>query len=143
MEAAGAGASLIALVETALSVAKTSRDLCKAIHDAPNALRQFSNKLTLVQSLLNELLSLYPRLDESDQLISPDLRTTLAFALEQSHAACQDLRNACGYRNSDGEIGIRGRLKWALLEKASTREALERLHGAESTLTLVLQVLKL
>lgn len=143
MESVGAVASLFTLTQTSLSIVKTLRDFERAIREAPKAIHRLANKITLIQSLIAQLLAVSPELDAPDLIITSELRSTIALALDECSEACQGLQNAGRSPRRSSDVSKRGRLRWALLDKSTARHALEQLQCAESTITVVLQVLQL
>ena len=77
MEAVDAAASLIALVQTSISIAKARREVDEAIREALKAIRNLVNKVILIQSLTAHLLAISPELDASDSLMASELRSVL------------------------------------------------------------------
>ncbi|KAI9875062.1 MAG: hypothetical protein M1830_008980, partial [Pleopsidium flavum] len=142
MDVVGTAASLITIIDVALRVAKAARNLYEDVEGAPVELRNVSNKLELVHSLLQQLLALRPELrDGAEEFLPLDFRLSLATALEQTSHAIKKANSVCRYRG--GKVGVHTRLRWALIEKASMDKALVHLRGAESSLMVALQLLEL
>ena len=141
MEAVGATASLIALIETTVCLAKNAKKLYRSIEEAPAEIQHVSGSLELIRSALDSILLLLPSsVGDSDDIFPSYIRSTLTLALEQSSRAIETVQNACNGRV--GEVNASRRLRWAFLERSEAKQALNQLHKAEASLILALQILQ-
>lgn len=142
MDVVGAAASLLTIIEVSLRVAKTAKGLCNDIEGAPLELRDLSTKLQLVHALLQEIVVLRPKLSDGDgEFLSLDFRMTLATALEQTHCVLEQAKKL--YRYQGNRVGVRDRLRWALLDKGPVEKVLVQVRHAQGSLMVALQLLQL
>ena len=145
MEAVGAIASLVQIVDAALSVAKTSRELYRSYREAPMSTKGVENQITLLQSVVDDYLRLRPCLEfngSNSNSLPSFTSQTVATALLQVSGALQQLKIALN-DGGDGHTKTASRIRWAFAEKKAVREAQEQLEIAKSTLTNVLLLFNL
>ena len=144
MEVVGALASLVQLVDLALSVAKTSQELYKSYQEAPATSKTVENQRVLLQSVLEGYTHLRPRLDfdgSNSSALPSDSRQMVANALSQVSEALQKLRTALDYRE-EGNTKT-SRIRWALSKRKAVKEAQSQLEKSKSTLMISLQLLSI
>ena len=145
MEILGVVASLVQLVDAALGVAKTSKELYKSYRDAPESSKSSENQRRLLQSVVDQYTHLRPRLDlqgSGSDSLPLDARQAVATALLQVSEALEHLKTALNYRE-DNHTTPSSRIRWAFSDKKAVKEAQEQLQIAKSTLTNVLLLLSL
>ncbi|MCJ1227673.1 hypothetical protein MMC12_004329 [Toensbergia leucococca] len=116
MEAIGAAAPLQQLIESALSVARTSQRL-KSYKAASNELKAVEFQVTFIQALTDEFKKLETEFDSgtSQDILPVGPRSALAGSLEETSGAFRALRSTsecCQDRPT-----VSDRLQWALLRK--------------------------
>ena len=140
MEAVAAAASLITLLETARKLSTDAWEISQAIKQAPAEIQNATAEVELVRSSLEQVLYLWPEMDDGYEL-PINLRRAFAAALRQCHAALMELKEACGFKNSG--TTLKRKLKWALVERKQVEEARSKIANAESHLILVMHTLSL
>ena len=138
MEAIGAVASLLTLLETARKLSTDAWEISQAINQAPAEIRHATAEVGLVGSTLEQVLSLNLGI-EDDYNLPTDLRKALAKALEQCREALIKLEEVCGLE-SDG-AKFKQRLKWALVERKEVGKVRAQIAHAESHLLVVMHTL--
>ena len=144
MEVVGAVASLVQLVELALSVAKTSKELYKSYQEAPATSKTVEKQRVLLQSVLEDYTHLRPYLNYNDSNSSTlplDSRQMVATALSQVSEALQKLRTALDY--CEEGYTKTSRMRWALSKTKAVKEAQAQLEISKSTLTNSLLLLSI
>lgn len=136
MEAISFAASLITLIETITVITKATTTLCRNIHDAPNELAALGVRLLMLQVELEALR--YLTTAELDRILPSTLRLSLLSALQLGYETLKEILKVC--EKSCGIPGVRGRLKWSLLNHSLVAKHLERLRSVEESLAFLLQV---
>ena len=130
------------LIATTAGLAKKAAALYRAIEGAPTEIRQVSNRLYFIQSILDNILALWPPSESSSHDVLPShLRAALTLALEQNSEAMNAVQRTFIHRRS--KVKASGRFRWALLERSETKKALGELHQADTSLALALQILQM
>jgi hypothetical protein len=140
MEAIGAAASFIALINTLSAAAKASAALCQNIRDAPAELTAFTSQLLMIKVELEILRSC--GLPIYEHIASPDTIAALSLALDSTQATFQALEQACICikRRATGKLG---RVRWACIDKPAVEKLFQQLRNTESSLNTILNLLAL
>lgn len=139
--AVGAAASLITLLDTSVKLAVAAKNLYQAIEQAPAEIRNLSDRLALTRAILDEILLLLPSSRNSpDELIPEHLKSVLILALEHSSDAIASVKRAC--KDMTGNKAFSRRIRWAIIERSAAKHAISRVHEAESSLGLAVQLLQ-
>ena len=138
MEAIGAVASLLTLLETARKLSTDAWEFSQAINQAPTEIRDATAEVGLVGSTLEQVLGLQLEMEDGYNL-TPGLRIAFAGALQQCRKALNKLEEVCGL-GSD-RTRFRQRLKWALVDRKQVESARAHITNAESHLSLVMHTL--
>ena len=140
MEVVGAIASLVPLVKTALSVAKTAKELYTSYREAVVASKNVKDQRLLIQSIIDEYATLRSRLEFDNSSSDPmplDTRRMVATALLQVSETLQQLEVALPSREDRSKI--RDRIRWVASVKGRVERAQVKLERTKTTLILALQ----
>ena len=137
MEAIGAASSLIAIVDAALSVTKSSRKLYKDYGNATDSLRSTDMGCLRAQSLIDEFLLLQRTLSSNANTMPTTTGALLSQTVEQMSEALQQLRSA--FVPTD-HLTVRDRLRW-MRNQSTVHLVQQRLEIVKKDLTLILQLL--
>jgi DNA-binding transcriptional ArsR family regulator len=137
MDPIGSAASLITLLQTVAITAKAVTSFCRRVHDAPVELAALAVRLLVLQAELDALK--YVQGLDVDKFLPEETRVLIMSALIKVDETINEIHEVC--TRALGKVGVRGRLRWALLDHKTAKQHLERLRSVEATLTLLLQVL--
>ena len=137
MEAIGAASALIAIVDAALSVAKSSRKLYKDYGYATDSLRSADMGCLRAQPLIDEFLLLQRALCDNANTMPATTSALLSQTVEQMSEALQQLQSS--FRPRD-HLTVRDRLKW-MRDQSTVHLVQQRLEIVKNDLTLILQLL--
>jgi hypothetical protein len=140
MEAIGAAASLITLINTVSVAVKASIDICRNIRDAPAELTAFASHLLMIKAELEILRSCGPSMYQ--HFASPEAIAGLSAALDSTQATFQAFEQACICikRKANGKLS---RMRWAYIDKPAVEKLFRQLRNTESSLNTVLNLLAL
>jgi len=141
MEAVGAVASIVSIVELAASLASKVKKVCIRLKDAPTEYSAFQAHLCIVLAIAVQL----ERLLASPTLTTSDKRGLEVDLLEHSlHAALRAVGDVETLFDTVHPVKDRlSRARWVLQHRQPVTEALARLQAAQVSLCLLLQLLSL
>lgn len=137
MDPVSFAASLITLLQTVTITVKAVTSLCRRIHDAPVELATLAARLVVLKAELDALK--YVQGLDIDKFLAEETRFLIMSALIKVDETINGIHDVC--TRALGKAGLRGRLRWALLDHTTAKQNLERLRSVEATLTLLLQVI--
>jgi hypothetical protein len=126
-------ASVWTLIEAASLLVKAVSDF----KDAPEELCALLRHLIFLKAELEQLGSLDE--DKRDDLVPAFTRKSLATAFSAASDTITDIEQCCSGMSSRATVGKR--LKWAILDRRTTSRLLDRLHGIESHLNTLCQLI--
>lgn len=138
MDPISAAGSVLALVQVTSVLAKAAVSLYENIRDAPVELASVANRVLLLQGQLSLLTRLND--DELDKLVSGDSLRAVHAALNAATENIQEVHALCQQLSSTSQR-LRGRIRWALLDRKTLERAQGRLGATETSLTCALQIL--
>ncbi|KAJ6101900.1 hypothetical protein N7486_004327 [Penicillium sp. IBT 16267x] len=136
----GSVASFSQLLGLVLKTTEGIVTICHAVKDAPDEVRRINDKLLAIKMALESMQSQIGEFND-DELLPSDLRYVLQNAITSIHDDVVSLKQRCQHYADSDCTAVRGRLKWALIERRVVGNLLDRLRGSESTLTCVLQLI--
>jgi hypothetical protein len=135
MEPISLTASLLTLVAAITATIKTTTTIFREIHDASHELAALGIRLQLLQAEL-EALS-YLTTADLDKVLPDALKSCLLSSLHLGHESLEDILKIC--KKGCDRTGLRGRLKWSLIEQSAVANHLKRVKSFELSLTFLLQ----
>ena len=135
MEAVGAVASLITLLETARKLSTDAWEISQAISQAPAEIQNATAEVGDVGSILEQVLGLRLEMEHGYNL-PRNLQVSFERALHQCRGALNKLGEVCGLEK-DG-TRFRQRVKWALVERKQVEKARAQIVRAQIPLLVVM-----
>ena len=140
MEAIGAVASLITLLDIARKLSTDAWEISQAIHQAPAEIQDAADEVGLLGSILEQVLELALEMEDGCHL-SPHSQANFARALRQCRRNLNKLQELCGLERDGAKF--RQRLKWALVERKQVDKAKDQIAHAARYLLMMIDTLNL
>jgi hypothetical protein len=139
MEAIGAAASLITLIQVAGNVARQGSSLVSRYQHAPERLRRVADVVNLVYSELTIISNMRMDIANNGLLLPPADLESLSKTLQIVADSFDAIHRALEVQRT--KFGKRVRLRWALWDHTRSEELELRLQQSESSLSAILQLI--
>lgn len=140
MEAVGAAAAIAELSGLSLKAGKAAKNLMQAFVHAPAEIAELNSKIERLHLLIQQIDLLCADLPagDSDLLFPPQHRALISLSLQRTLDSLMSLKSS---GQTLDQYGVRGRIRWASMDKRKAQRFLQSIQVAESELDFPLQVL--
>lgn len=141
MEIVSASASLLSILEAAVSISKAATDLYHNLREAPKELAHLSSRIVQTQSRLNIQLHLYRSLssDNLDSVLPVDAIKALEIDLNDAKTTLGIIQGSVSARA--GQPNATQRVGWVCHKKPKVKKLLENLRDIDNNLSAMLTTL--
>lgn len=139
MEVLGAAASIVTLVALSKEISSIAKDLLHDYQQAPKALLQIHDQVTLV-TLELECMNLLQQDNEQSPWLTVEETHILRQSLAVAKTSITTIKTECE-KCIKAKMRLSTRLSWALFDGKTIDSALDQLQKTESRLLFVLQFL--
>ena len=139
MEAVGAAAGVLQLVQTVGLLANGVFVACQRLRNAPKEFNDLANQISWIRSHLQSCENILTKI--SSNLLTPDIELCLTRTLTDATSCFLELEQIIG--GIEEVSSIDSRLRWAAHTRSRAGKVLSRLEGCRNRMESAMQLLNL
>jgi hypothetical protein len=139
MEAVGAAAGVLQLVQTVGLLANGVFGACRRLHNAPREINDLAIQVSWIRSHLQSCENTLTKI--SSNLLTPDIELSLTLALTDATSCLLELERIIARVEDASTIDLR--VRWAAHTRARAGKILSRLEGSRTRMESAMQLLNL